>query len=155
MASTTTTTYPSTTLGKGQGHPAGGTNASAVAKVLAWVARNPAAARNASSATALCKLAGVHAYAGQYAYRQYLRTSGMRVGRGRAWQPQPQAAARKGAKANAAAAAKAAKQASKGKAPKAPKATAPKAQPQPVQPTPPAPVPTATPSTPTTGAQGS
>lgn len=104
---TTQATYPATPLGKGKGHPAGGTNATAVATVLAWVARNRNAASKLPNATAVAKAAGVHAYAGQYAYRQYLRTSGQRVGRGRTWQPQPQAQARKLAKANAAKAAKA------------------------------------------------
>lgn len=111
MASTTT--YPSTALAKGKGHPAGGTAAQAVTQVVAWVQAHPAQAAKLPNATAVARAAGVHAYAGQYAYRQHLRSSGQRVGRGRAWAPAPRKVAATQAAAKLAAAAKAGAKAAK------------------------------------------
>lgn len=113
--------YGNATLGKGQGHPAATSAAvakgltpaeAAVAQVLAWAKANPANARAQGSATALAKAAGVNAYAGQYAYRQYLRGSGKRAV-GSAWQAPQRAVAQPLAAKAAKAAAKGAKAAGK------------------------------------------
>lgn len=57
-----------------------------VAKVLAYVAANGAKAATATSAAALCRMAGLGngtkgtaSYKAHYAYREYLRSSGDRV----------------------------------------------------------------------------